>query len=153
MKTKHLNTVTKSAVLAAIFACGVNLYAATPSTPQTLSSPAVNPNQFQTVAMGNFSEARALTSAYLILATGDRDYKGHRVKAMHQVEAAAKLLGMDVRSHAKGYKPQALSDARLREARGLLEKVLGASEVKAQSRISKHISAAIKQINDALAVR
>ena len=139
----------KFVVLAAVLTCGVNLHAV---TPQPLSESVTGQNQFQTVAMNNFSEAKSLTRAYLILATGDRDYKGHRVKAMHEVEAAAKLLGMDVRSDAKGHKPQALSDDRLREARGLLEKVLDASEVKAQKRISKHITGAINQINDALAI-
>jgi hypothetical protein len=90
--------------------------------------------------MGNFSEARALSSAYLILATGDHDYKGQRVKAMHQIEAAGKLLGMDLRGDARGRQPQALSDGKLREARGLLETVLGAAEVRSQPRISKHIT-------------
>ena len=103
--------------------------------------------------MGNFSEARALTGAYLILATGDRDYKGHRVKAMHQIEAAAKLLDMNIRDSVRGHEPQVLSDDKLREARGMLETVLGAAEVKDQPRISKHIAEAINQINVALSIR
>ncbi len=142
----------KTAIFLTILTCGVSLQAATLSTPQTMKDGVTSQSRFQTVAMGHFSEARALTSAYLILATGDRDYKGHRAKAMHQVETAAKLLGMDIRSEAKGHKPQALSDARLRDARGLLEKVLGAAEVKGQPRISKHITEAIHQINFALTI-
>lgn len=94
-----------------------------------------------------------LHRAYRILATGDHDYKGHRVKAMHQVEAAAKLLGLDLAGDAKGGKPQILSDDKLREARGLLGKVLESAEVKGQPRISKHITEAINQINDALSQR
>jgi hypothetical protein len=153
MNTKHLKTAAKSAVLVTILACGVNLRAATASAPQPLSDGVTGQNPFQTVAMGNFSEARTLTSAYLILATGDHDYKGHRVKAMHQIEAAGKLLGMNLRGDARDRQPQVLSDDKLREARGLLETVLGAAEVKSQPRISKHIAEAISQINVALSIR
>ncbi len=153
MNTNHLKTAAKSAVLVTVLACGINLCAATSSMPQTLSGSVTSQNPFQTVAMGNFSEARTLTSAYIILATGDRDYKGHRVKAMHQIEAAAKLLDMNIIDSAKGHQPQALSDDKLREARELLEKVLGAAEIKGQPRISKHINEAISQINEALTIR
>jgi hypothetical protein len=153
MKTKHLKPAATSAVLVILLACGVSLRAATASTPQPLSDGVTGKNSFQTVEMGNFSEARALSSAYLILATGDHDYKGQRVKAMHQIEAAGKLLGMDLRGDARGRQPQALSDGKLREARGLLETVLGAAEVRSQPRISKHITEAINHINVALSIR
>jgi hypothetical protein len=153
MKTQHLKTAAKSAVLVTALACGVSLRAATPATPQTLSDGVTGQNQFQAVAMSNFSEAKALTRAYRILATGDHDYKGHRVKAMHQIEAAAKLLGVNLRGDAKARQKQALSDDKLRDARGLLEIVLNSAEVKAQPRVSKHISEAIDQINVALKIR
>jgi len=94
-----------------------------------------------------------LRNAYVILATGDHDYKGHRVRAMHQVEFAAKLLGMDITGSAKDRQPQPLSDAKLREAQGLLQSVLGAAEVKSQERVAKHITEAINQINVALSVK
>ena len=153
MKINHLKTTMKSAVLVTVLACGVSLRAATSSTPHTLNNGVTGQNPFQSVAMGNFSEAKALTSAYLILATGDHDYKGHRVKAMHQIEAASKLLSVDLGGDAKDRQKQVLSDDKLREARGLLETVLDASEVKAQPRISKHITEAINQINVALTIR
>jgi hypothetical protein len=153
MNTNQWKTAAKSAVLVTVLAYGVSLHAATPSTPQTLSDSITGQNQFRAIEMGNFSEARALTGAYLILATGDRDYKGHRVKAMHQIEAAAKLLDMNIRDSVRGHEPQVLSDDKLREARGMLETVLGAAEVKDQPRISKHIAEAINQINVALSIR
>ena len=153
MKINYLKTSAKSAVLATVLACGVSLRAATPSMPQKLSDGVTGPNQFQTVAMSNFSEAKALTRAYRILATGDHDYKGHRVKAMHQIEAAAKLLGVNLGGDAKDRQKQVLSDDKLRDTRGLLEIVLNSAEVKAQPRISKHISEAINQINVALGIR
>jgi hypothetical protein len=105
------------------------------------------------VAFSDSAEAGMLQNAYLILATGNHDYQGHRVKAMHQIEAAAKLLGMSIGGDAKDRQSQPLSDAKLREARGLLQSVLGAAEVKNQNRISKHITEAINQINVALTFR
>jgi hypothetical protein len=153
MNTKHLKTAAKAAVLVTVLACGVNLRAATPATTQTLSGSVAAQNQFQTVVFSDTAEAGMLQSAYLILATGDHDYKGHRVRAMHQIEAAAKLLGMNLSGDAKDKQPQALSDAKLREAQGLLQSVLGASEVKNQKRVTKHITEAINQINIALSIR
>ncbi len=153
MKINYLKTTAKPVVLTAILACGVSLRAATPSMLLPLNNSVNGPNPFQTVAMSNFSEAKALTRAYLILATGDHDYKGHRVKAMHQIEAAGKLLGMDLAGDAKDRQKQVLSDDKLRDARGLLEIVLNSAEVKAQPRISKHITEAINQIDVALSIR
>ena len=153
MNTKLLKTAAKAAVFVTVLACGVNLRAATPATAQTLSGSVAVQNQLQTVAFTDSAEAGMLQSAYLILATGDHDYKGHRVKAMHQIEAAAKLLGVTLSGDAKDKQPQPLSDAKLREAQGLLENVLGAAEVKDQKRITKHINAAIDHINTALSIR
>ena len=153
MNTNYLKTAAKSAVFATVLSCAVNLRAATTSTPQMLGSTVAGQNQFQTVAFSNTAEAGMLQNAYLILATGNHDYKGHRVKAMHQIEAAAKLLGVNLSGDAKDRQPQPLSDAKLREAQGLLQNVLGAAEVKNQKRVTKHITEAIDQINTALSIR
>jgi hypothetical protein len=72
---------------------------------------------------------------------------------MKHIEAAAKLLSVTLSGDAKDKQPQPLSDAKLREAQGLLQNVLGAAEVKNQKRITKHINAAIDQINTALSIR
>jgi hypothetical protein len=153
MKTKHLKTAAKAAALVTVLSCAVSLCAATSETTQTLGGSVAVQNQFQTVAFSNSAEAGMLQNAYLILATGDHDYKGHRVKAMHQIEAAAKLLGLNLSGDAKDRQPQPLSDAKLREAQGLLQNVLGAAEVKNQVRVTKHINNAINQINIALSIR
>jgi hypothetical protein len=153
MNTKYLKTAAKAAVLVTVLSCGVNLRAATPSMPQTLGGSVVNQNQFQTVVFSDTAEAGMLRSAYLILATGDHDYKGHRVRAMHQIESAAKLLGMNISGDAKDRQSQPLSDAKLREAQGLLQSVLAASDVKSQKRVTKHITEAINHINTALSIR
>jgi len=153
MNTSHLKTAATVAVLITGLTSAVTLRAAAPSSPQMLNGDVTSRNQFQTIAFSDSAEAQMLRSAYIILATGDHDYKGHRVKAMHQVEAAADLLGMNVRGDAKDRQPQPLSDAKLREAQGLLQNVLGSAEVKSQKRISKHIIEAINQINAALSIR
>jgi len=153
MNIKLLKTAAKVAALVTVLACGVNLRAATPATTQTLNGSVAVQNQFQPVAFSDSAEAGMLRSAYLILATGDHDYKGHRVKAMHHVEAAAKLLGMDISGDAKDKQSQPLSDAKLREAQGLLQNVLGAAEVKNEKRVTKFIIEAINQINIALSIR
>ena len=153
MNTKHLKTAAKTAVFFTVLAWGVNLRAATPATTQTLNGSVAVQNQFQTVAFSDSAEAGMLQNAYLILATGNHDYQGHRVKAMHQIEAAAKLLGMNLSGDAKDKQPQPLSDAKLREAQGLLQSVLASSEVQNQKRVTKHINHAINQINIALSIR
>jgi hypothetical protein len=153
MNTKYLKTAAKSAVFVTLLSCALSLRAATPSMPQTLSGSVAGQNQFQTVAFSDTAEAGMLRSAYLILATGDHDYKGHRVRAMHQIEDAARLLGMNLSGDAKNRQPQPLSDAKLREAQGLLQSVLAASDVKSQKRVTKHITEAIDQINIALSIR
>lgn len=104
-------------------------------------------------AFRDSAEANLLRNAYQILATGDHDYKGHRVKAMHAVEAAAKRLGMDLAGDLKDRTPQPLSDAKLREAQGLITQVLGSAEVKGQKRVVKRLNEAVTEIDTALSVR
>ena len=118
MNTKHLKTAAKAAALITVLTCGVSLRAATPATTQMLGGSVAVQDQFQTVAFSDSAEAGMLQNAYLILATGDHDYQGHRVRAMHQIEAAAKLLGMTLSGDAKDRQPQPLSAAKLREAQG-----------------------------------
>jgi hypothetical protein len=153
MNTKYLSVTVKVGVGIVVATCGTCLQAATATMPQTLGSSIAAQNEIQTVAFSDSKEAGMLRQAYLILETGDHDYKGHRVKAMHQIEAAASLLGMNLHGDAKDKQSQSLSDAKLREARGLLENVLNSSEVKNEKHVSKHINEAIEQINTALSIR
>ena len=124
----------------------------TTSTPQPLAGVAIQ-GQFQPVAFSDSAEAGMLQNAYDILATGDHDYKGHRAKAMHAVKVAAGLLGMTLKGDDKDRQPQPLSDAKLREAQGLLQNVLGNAEVMNQKRVVKHLTEAINQINIALSIK
>jgi hypothetical protein len=151
--TMNIKYFSVSIIIVAVLSGGANLRAVTTPAAQVVSGEVAVQSQFQPVVFSNTAEAGMLKRAYVILATGDHDYKGHRAKAMHAVEAAAKLLGVNIRGDDKDHQPQALSDAKLREAAGLLQNVLGAAEVKNEERISRHINEAIKQINLALSIR
>jgi hypothetical protein len=148
--------ISKSATvvaLTAILSYGAKLHAVKISTSQTAGVFVADQNEFQPMAFSDSAEARKLHRAYHILATGDHDYKGHRVKAMHAVEATAKLLGLDLSGDLKDKEPQPLSDEKLREASGLISEVIASAEVKDQKRITKHLDEAVKQINVALSIK
>jgi hypothetical protein len=72
---------------------------------------------------------------------------------MEAVKAAGHLLGLDLAGDDRDHEKQVLSDDRLREARDLLQRVLGAAEVKAEKRVDKHLRAAIGDIDAALKIR
>jgi hypothetical protein len=145
MNTKIISVTTFVTIIS-----GATLFAIT--MPQTAGTPVTPAGQFQTVAFSDTAEAGMLHRAYRILAYGDHDYKGHRAAAMKQVKKAAELLGVDLSGDDRNRQPQVLSDDDLRDARNLLTNVLGASEVKSQDRIVRHINAAIKQIDIALSI-
>ena len=90
-----------------------------------------------------------LIQAYTTLEQADHDYKGHRLAAMKQVEAAGKLVGVNVRGDGKGHEPQGVSDAQLRTAQSLLEQArAGLTGV-----ALRHVNQAIAQISTALAIK
>jgi hypothetical protein len=152
MKTMFFNTSIKVAALVAALSYATGLQAGTVMAVQTLDN-GNGPVQFQYIGFSDSKEAGMLRDAYIILATGDHDYKGHRAKAMKAVEAAGKLLGLNLAGDAKDRQPQLLSDDKLREAQGLITQVLGAAEVKDQKRVTKHLTEAVNQINTALTDR
>jgi len=90
-----------------------------------------------------------LNDAYATLAQADRDYKGHRVQAMKQIELALNELGGKISSRGKGREPQGTSDAQLRAARTLLQQATG--ELSGKS--LKHVKEACNQVNVALDIR
>lgn len=153
MKTQAFFTALKVAAIAAALTCGTAARATTISTTTGQSLSATSQGGVQAVAFRDSAEADMLRQAYRTLATGDHDYDGHRIKAMHAVEAAAKLLGMDLSGDLKDRTPQPLSDAKLREAQGLISQVLNSAEVKGQKRVVKHLNLAIGHINTALKIR
>ena len=90
-----------------------------------------------------------LENAYATLARADHDYKGHRAKAMKQIQLAVSELGGKSGGKGKGHEPQAASDAQLQSARGLLQQTLPSLTGKPH----KHVSAAIREIDEALAIK
>jgi len=145
MKTKLLSFVAVASVMGTASVLAI-------TQPQTAIVQTAQAGQFETVRFSDTAEADMMHRAYRILAFGDHDYKGHRVAAMKQVKAAADLLGLDLSGDDRNRQPQVLSDDKMREARDLLTHVLNAAEVKGQPRISKHINAAIRQIDIALEI-
>ena len=153
MNTRYLSKTAKLVALAVVLAYGANVHAATTPTVPTPGIPPAGQNEFQAMAFSSSAEAGMLHQAYQILATGDHDYKGHRVHAMHAVEAAAKLLGLDLSGDLKDRQPQPLSDAKLRQAQSLISNVLASAEVKNQKHVTKHLNEAVNQINIALSIK
>ena len=143
-----INIISLSAIVSVLGSA--SLLAVTPPQTATVKAPAFASVQFQTVEFRDSAEAGMMHRAYRILASGDHDYHGHRMAAMHEIHKAADMLGMDLTGDDKDHEKQFLSDDRLREARGLLKNVLGAAEVKGQGRISHHIEQAIREIDLAL---
>jgi hypothetical protein len=147
-------TVAASLTVAALTAATTGL-AVTPAKPVASATTLVvvsSPGTFERVAFTDSAEAQMLHQAYKILATGDHDYKGHRAKAMHAVEAAAKVLSVDLSGDRKDRTPQLLSDEKLREAEGLIRSVRNSAEVKDQERVTRHLDEAIAQIDVALSI-
>jgi hypothetical protein len=93
--------------------------------------------------------AGLLVQAYATLEQADHDYKGHRVAAMKQIEAAAKLLGVSVRGDGRGHEKQGVSDAQLHTAQGLLQQALPGLSGKPL----KHVNRALQQLSIALSIK
>src|SRR5262245_26512764 len=96
-----MKTILPLSVVAASFVFCVTARATAPVSVAPASVPflanaTVCRDEMIPLTFSDTAEAVKLRRVYLILATGDHDYKGHRVKAMHSVEAAGKLLGMDL---------------------------------------------------------
>jgi hypothetical protein len=90
-----------------------------------------------------------LVQAYTSLEQADHDYKGHRIAAMRQIEAAGRLVGVNVRGDGRGHEKQGVSDAQLRNAEGLLQQAQAGLNGKAL----KHVERAEEQISSALRIK
>lgn len=147
MKTSILSTI----VIVSVLGSGISALAS--AAPQAAGTPVVSQSQFETVAFSDSAEAGMLRRSYWILDSANKDYDGHRAKAMHQIKEAARMLGLDLNAgDDRARERQVWSDDRLRTADDLLSHVLNAAEVKGQPRISQHVSEAMNQIGLALRV-
>lgn len=100
-------------------------------------------------------DVQTLSQAYSTLASADHDYKGHRVKAMHAIKKAARLMGQTLGGNAKGQgkEQQTLSDAQLQGVKGMLQKVRGTVSGRTQGRVVAHIDTAIHELSTALSIK
>ena len=125
MKPTLIRSIVGLAVLCSVLCAGRNLVVASPAS------------------------AGLLVQAYTTLAQADHDYKGHRVAAMKHIEAAARLLGVNVRGDGKGHEKQGLSDAQLRAAQGLLQQARPGLSGKPL----RHVNKALEQLSIALSIK
>jgi hypothetical protein len=150
MKLHRLVFVSTGAALS-LFVCAANSSHATTATPLQNAGDGFSQSPgFQEI---KWEEAKAakLRHAYVILARGDHDYKGHRVKAMEHIEAAAAILGVDLHGgeYADHHERQGLSDVQLREAKHSLEDIVDETHGKEHD----HIRKAMNEIDTSLALR
>jgi len=99
------------------------------------------------------AEVQQLRSAYRTLEVADHDYHGHRIKAMHALHRACKLLGSEIRGDGKGHQSQPVSDAELTQAQTTIHGVLQGNVVAGQPKVAKLLEKAVEEISLALKVR
>lgn len=102
-----------------------------------------------TTVQAQTNSTALLNDAYATLAQAKHDYKGHRVRAMKQIELALGELGGKISGKGRNHEPQGTSDAQLRAAQGLLEQ----AEAGLSGKSLKHVQAAVSQISIALSIR
>lgn len=95
------------------------------------------------------SPVTLLDDAYATLAQAKHDYKGHRVKAMKQIELALGEKGAKVSGKGRVRESQGTSDAQLRAAQALINQAAAGLSGKAL----KHANAASSQITIALSIK
>jgi hypothetical protein len=93
--------------------------------------------------------AGLLVQAYTTLEQADHDYKGHRIAAMKQIEAAARLMRVHVRGDGRAHEKQGVSDAQLRTAQGLLQQ----AQSGLRGKPLKHLNKALQQLSIALSIK
>jgi hypothetical protein len=98
-------------------------------------------------------DVQSLTQAYSTLASADHDYKGHRIKAMHAIKKAARLMGQKIGGDGKVKEQQTLSDDQLRGVQSTLQKVRGSVGGRNSQKVVGHINSAIHELTVALSIK
>jgi hypothetical protein len=130
MKSRIIRATIAGTILAAF--CAINTHAAPPA-PAKPNTPA--------------NVESMLAEAYADLDHADHDYKGHRIDAMKQIEAAGKLVHLNLGGDGRGHEKQGVSDEQLIAAQGVLNQLKG--EVK-NKRVLHHVNKALEQLAIAL---
>jgi hypothetical protein len=149
MKHCRLSRLLPLAALAALLPLGIATSHAV-SAPASLQAgdAALQQAQARPVAWEE-AKRHKLRHAYWLLEQADKDYRGHRAKAMKEIRKAGELIGMDLHGDGYGGEKQKWSDERLREAKGLLEDIVD----RTGEREHVHIRAAIHELDRALETR
>jgi hypothetical protein len=95
-------------------------------------------------------EAATLQKAYSMLKWADRDYDGHRAKAMRAVESACTELGTMAEAKHRGKKAQIASDEAMKQAEDQLMTVKEAAKSAGQDHLLVHVNHALAEIYAAL---
>jgi hypothetical protein len=135
MKTKLSRSVISTMALALLLSFGATVRAQAPPPPPPPAYPPATPT--------------LLSQAYAALSAADRDYHGHRVRAMRLIEHAAKELGFTLAGGGHVREAQVTSDDQLRTAQGLLQQAATGLPPKAL----EHVQKAIEQISLALSIK
>ena len=134
MNTKLPRFFISMAVLTLTLSFGVTVRAQAPPPPPPAYPPAT---------------PTLLSQAYAALSAADRDYKGHRVRAMRLIEHAAKELGFTLSGGGHAREAQVTSDDQLRTAQGLLQQ----AATGLPPRALEHVQKAIEQLSLALSIK
>lgn len=94
-----------------------------------------------------------LAHSYALLKLANADYGGHRAKAMKELEAAGKDLGLRLEGRGSDHERQLKSDEQVAEARRILREARDKLEAKDRDRVAERLEKAIVEIDAALKVR
>lgn len=141
MKIKSVRLFVSAAAAFLLLSWGQNLPAQTTTTP-----PATKANK----PVNSPAAGGLLTQAYTALAAADHDYQGNRIRAMKQIEIAAKLLGVTLSGDGKVKEVQTTSDQQLRTAQGLLQQAVAAG---LRPKPQEHVEKAITFLTTALSIK
>jgi methionine-rich copper-binding protein CopC len=139
-----------ASTLAVAGSTGPLAHAAARSTAPTEAASSEAAPRLEQLSLSTDEELALLRQAYRAMESADHDYKGHRLKAMHEVQAAAKQLGVEIKGGGKGREAQGSSDSQMNTARGLLQNVRSNPADEKRDKVLSHVDKAIEQIDLAL---
>ncbi len=94
-----------------------------------------------------------LAHAYYLLKTADHDYKGHKDKAIHEVQSAGRELGIKLEGHVSDHERQLKSDDQISAAASLLRDARDKMEAADRDKVATHLQKAIEEVDAALKAR
>jgi hypothetical protein len=149
MKTSSVSVQIAAGVALALLSFGLSSGHAASATPlQIAVDQSAQSSPFQQISWEQV-KIEKLQHAYHLLKHADGDYGGHRDAAMKSIQEAAEVLGVQLEGKEHAEESQWKSDRRLREARRLLKELVA----KEKTEEHPHIRHAIKELNEALAIK